>query len=64
MKCDECDPNEQGYCTQCGHVGHVDTAEPKTVEPFHLNGKWPTNTWLQKRRLKVAIQEATNHETT
>ena len=48
-----CDFNEQGYCKVCG-----DTRKDPNLNNFHLNGKWPTNTWFQQRRLQLAIRDA------
>ena len=57
-RCPECSCsdsfNDDGYCRECGHYNHT---EPRVVEPFHLNGSWPTNTWFQRRRLEVAKYE-------
>ena len=61
-KCPECSTddsfNSDGYCRECGYFR--DTNEPKTIEPFHLNGSWPKYTWFQLRRLEVARNELAN----
>lgn len=38
--------NEQGFCYDCG-----------AKEPHKLNGTWPHNTWFQRRRKEVALNE-------
>lgn len=63
-RCEECSCqdsfNEHGYCRECGHFeSTAATAEPRTVQPFHLhylNGEWPSNTWLKRRRLELALK--------
>lgn len=62
IRCPECacfdSFNEHGYCRECGEFAAAGiTTEPKIVEPFHLNGKWPTNTWFQQRRKLIALKE-------
>ena len=51
-----CDFNEQGYCKTCGATRDSDSDEPRTVEPFHLNGNWPSATWFQRRKAHVALK--------
>ena len=41
-----CDFNEQGYCKICGEVR-------KPVAAEKLYGRWPVNTWFQKRLAEV-----------
>jgi hypothetical protein len=45
-----CDFNEQGYCKICGEVR-------KPLAATQLYGKWPINTWFQKRLAEVRYAE-------
>lgn len=47
------DLNEFGYCKECGKAFDF----PSTSPTLDQLGKWPENTWFQRRRAEVRYAE-------